>query len=468
MVTTLAPITKPKLPTIREPKVAPYRWQNPVLISIGVLIVITLTNYISIARYVSQHQKKKDHVHLASSSNNLFSSSSSRLLQKSSSLTSYWWPSQDDGGLLAKIYKVQHPADCSSPSTKFFVWRSLVENERDTRGLTAWAHAGSSHLLHALTDGDKFEKYGSRILITDEILWPMAKGCPNGPETRDCYFEPLTSCKLSDVDSLLPPSRKAAELENANDEYHRSIRTLYSAQKHWFRQTNQKYSWTGLTGGDSDHSEIYMVAAALAYYLRPNPQLRDEIDKRLRRSLPVDIDPDRTIGVPIRRSDKCFGHTIEGSAKGELHCPDLEVYLNRVKQFLDFDPLIENVIVTSEDKSACDDFVVLLKKELPQLRVIQNLGDVQQGTGSGSKLEAYVEAASNVDVIASALTSMHMHLRARYFVITSLSTWTSTIAVIARVYGFASQVYVFDVGPNHNLFSLLARKGCEPNRGEKN
>ena len=43
-----------------------------------------------------------------------------------------------------------------------------------------------------------------------------------------------------------------------------------------------------------------------------------------------------------------------------------------------FDPRIENVIVTSEDKSACDEFLALMKKELPSLRVILNLGDVQQ------------------------------------------------------------------------------------------
>eukprot|EP00984_Skeletonema_dohrnii_P029097 scaffold19435_cov111-Skeletonema_dohrnii-CCMP3373.AAC.1 len=67
-----------------------------------------------------------------------------------------------------------------------------------------------------------------------------------------------------------------------------------------------------------------MLAATLAYYLRPNPYIREQIDKQLRKSLPADIDPDRTIGVPIRRSDKCYGHTLEGSARGELDCPALE------------------------------------------------------------------------------------------------------------------------------------------------
>ena len=39
-------------------------------------------------------------------------------------------------------------------------------------------------------------------------------------------------------------------------------------------------------------------------------------------------------------------------------------------------------------------------------------GHTQQGTGSGSKLESYVVGAHNADVVASALSSVHMHLRA--------------------------------------------------------
>ena len=88
-----------------------------------------------------------------------------------------------------------------------------------------------------------------------------------------------------------------------------------------------------------------------------------------------------------------------------------------------------------------------------------NVGDVQQGTGSGSKLESYVEGAGNADVVASALTSLHLHMRARYFVITTKSTWTSTIAVMARVYGFASDVYTIDIGKTANAFGSYARSG---------
>mmetsp|Transcript_32001 Transcript_32001/g.69130 ORF Transcript_32001/g.69130 Transcript_32001/m.69130 type:complete len:418 (+) Transcript_32001:160-1413(+) len=347
------------------------------------------------------------------------------------SVTAYWWPSAEDGGgLIGKIHAIQNPDDCASSTTKFLVWQSMKNNEKDTRGLTAWGHAGSTHLLHALSDGDQLEVSGSRILIADDQLWPMAKGCTHGPETRECYFEPLTKCKLSDVD---PPTSSSSGgnsvvLNKNSDEYDRTVRTVYTSPNDiWFRITKRKYSWTGLPGTETDHSSIDITAAALAYYFRPREWLQKEIDGRIRASIPADLDPMRTVGVPIRRSDKCHGHTLKGSAAGELDCPPLEKYLDGVRSFLDFDPLIQNVIVTSEDSKACDEFLGMVGRELPGLRVVRNVGDVQQGTGSGSKLEAYVENSANANVVASALTSMHLHLRARYFVITSKSTWTSTI-----------------------------------------
>jgi len=384
----------------------------------------------------------------------------SQMLVKVNSVNSYWWPSaEESGGLLGKIHAAQNPADCSSQSTKFFVWRSRLDNEKDTRGLTAWAHAGASHMVHAFTDGDQYAKFGSRVLITDDKLWPMAKGCLNGgPQTRECYFEALTSCKLSDVDEIR--TKNSTVLQSARDEYDRSLRTVYSSNQLWFRIVRNKYSWLKLPGNEKDHSSIALMAASFAYYFRPKPWLRKEIDQRIRRSMPADMNPDRTLGVPIRRSDKCHGHNITGSAAGELDCPALHIYLDGVKKFLEFDPLIENVIVTSEDKSACDKFLEMMKKDFPSLRVVLNVGDVQQGTGSGSKLESYVEGAANANVVASALTSLHLHLRARYFIITSKSTWTSTISVMARVYGFASEVFVLDIGRNTNNFSALARSGC--------
>lgn len=230
-------------------------------------------------------------------------------------------------------------------------------------------------------------------------------GCKHGPETRECYFEPLSKCKLSDADPItfdLRNPHKVHVLNKEDEDYNRSVRTLYSTDKFWFRPTSDTFAWTRLYGSERYHfnPEIAMVAASFAFYFNPKPWLRNEINERLQKSIPADLDPDRTIGVPIRRSDKCSGHDLKGSAGGEMTCHPLETYLDGVKRFLEFDPLIENIIVTSEDKVACDEFIALVKKVLPRLRVVVNIGDVQQGTGSASKLESYTEGATNAAVIA--------------------------------------------------------------------
>jgi hypothetical protein len=192
-------------------------------------------------------------------------------------------------------------------------------------------------------------------------------------------------------------------LKTHDEEYDRSVRTLYSTDKFWFRTTLDAWTFTGLQGVNekySFHSEIAMVAASFAYYFNPKPWLREEIHTRLQKSIPLNLDPDRTIGVPIRRSDKCLDHDIKGSAGGEMACHPIETYLDGVKRFLAFDPTIQNIIVTSEDKTACDELIGLVRREFPKLRIVVNVGDVQQGTGSGTKLERYTEGATNADVIA--------------------------------------------------------------------
>lgn len=66
---------------------------------------------------------------------------------KASSINSFWWPSLDSG-LLAKLSAFQNPSDCSSPKTRFLIWRSMPESKDDTRGLSAWGHTATWQLLH--------------------------------------------------------------------------------------------------------------------------------------------------------------------------------------------------------------------------------------------------------------------------------------------------------------------------------
>ena len=134
------------------------------------------------------------------------------------------------------------------------------------------------------------------MLITDDKLWPMARGCADGPETRECYFEPLTKCTLADA-NVNNQSNRSIELAKNGGEYDRTTRTvLTSPTDIWFRQVKKKYSWTRIPGRDTDHSDLAIVASALAYYFRPKAWLKKEINERIRRSIPSDLDPARTIG----------------------------------------------------------------------------------------------------------------------------------------------------------------------------
>ena len=126
------------------------------------------------------------------------------------------------------------------------------------------------------------------MLITDDKLWPMARGCADGPETRECYFEPLTKCTLADA-NVNDQRKESIELVKNGDNYDRRTRmVLTSPTDIWFRQVKKKYSWTRIPGRDTDHSDMAIVASALAYYFRPKAWLKREINKRIRRSIPSD------------------------------------------------------------------------------------------------------------------------------------------------------------------------------------
>ena len=52
-------------------------------------------------------------------------------------------------------------------------------------------------------------------------------------------------------------------------------------------------------------------------------------------------------------------------------------------------------------------------------------------------------------------------MRAKYFVITSQSTWTSTVTLMARAHGFAtSDIFVIDIDRKTNRLAKLAEAGC--------
>lgn len=62
------------------------------------------------------------------------------------------------------------------------------------------------------------------------------------------------------------------------------------------------------------HGTSDLEAGALLYLLRLNAKTKTEVEDWLHQTIPCDLDPSRTISLPIRASDKCIGeyHTDSG------------------------------------------------------------------------------------------------------------------------------------------------------------
>ena len=54
--------------------------------------------------------------------------------------------------------------------------------------------------------------------------------------------------------------------------------------------------------------------------MRLNDEIESRVVKQMNQLNVKEIDHERTISFPLRRSDKCKGHSIKGSARGETAC----------------------------------------------------------------------------------------------------------------------------------------------------
>jgi hypothetical protein len=120
--------------------------------------------------------------------------------------------------------------------------------------------------------------------------------------------------------------------------------------------------------------------AITMYMLRPNPYYRERLKEMLDANIPQDgFNPQTTIGLPIRATDKC---------KKESSCLSFEDYMELAletwKQALPNEPN-PSVIVTSEDKTVYQKLRNLIDdpKQSPRypVRFIMNDEDSQPGSG---------------------------------------------------------------------------------------
>jgi hypothetical protein len=82
--------------------------------------------------------------------------------------------------------------------------------------------------------------------------------------------------------------------------------------------------------------------------------LKAGVEAALRRSLErvCDFDPERTISIPIRGTDKCLGDMhVGGGMDGESECfKGLAEYMHVAEEIRKYDPRVDTIILTSDDE----------------------------------------------------------------------------------------------------------------------
>ena len=172
------------------------------------------------------------------------------------------------------------------------------------------------------------------------------------------------------------------------------------------------------------------------YAMRLKPFMKAKVEQALADAFAeaCDFDPSRTISMPIRGSDKCMGDMHvngEGQMNGESECfRDLEQYMKMAENIRRFDPQVDTIILTSEDERYLEQRHKYTKDG--RWRFIINHSDTVKGTGSIDVLE---KSESMENVFISFISSLHLQLKGKYFILNCSSNFHQLIRKFAKYGG---------------------------------
>mmetsp|Transcript_14085 Transcript_14085/g.33848 ORF Transcript_14085/g.33848 Transcript_14085/m.33848 type:complete len:582 (+) Transcript_14085:323-2068(+) len=177
--------------------------------------------------------------------------------------------------------------------------------------------------------------------------------------------------------------------------------------------------------------------AAVLYTLRPNPTTGERLRMQLRKNLPQkgDFAPEKTIGIPIRATDKC---------EQESSCLSFEDYMELTletwKQELPNESK-PHVIVTSESEYIYTRLREIMKEgegsTMYPLRFILNDGDVQPGSGRFREQKDKPNVTAD-DGMISALSTLQLQLGSGIIRANCCSKFHSMMGDIVSVGGGAA------------------------------
>jgi len=330
--------------------------------------------------------------------------------------TSYFWAS-DDSEIMKRIIEHQFPKSCDGK--KFIVFRLGKTRSRNIGSVSRHA----SHWLgEALISG--------RILVWGDEPWKMAD-CEF--KSWNCYFKPISSCTYEDIPEkyIQNATEIHDDIDDLGDSKHANLPVVY-AWRLWYRtKIGDIQKFLKIDG-------IKFRAYAQVFLLRQNNEIKQIVTDRLGKLMDLypDLEPEKTVSMPMRRGDKCRGHHISGSSAGEDTCLTLDTWVKAIDRFrcekFECDQgKLSNFIVTSGEKAV----VINMTALGPQhgWNVIWNQFDVMQGTGSADDLQHFNNTLTTRDVMISVFTSLQLQLRAKFFVKKKRRHYSSWITLIETI-----------------------------------
>lgn len=383
------------------------------------------------------------------------------------------------GSVLAPAHKaldrIQNPSSCRSSS--FFIY-----DYRQKLGFGAIIKHMTVGFYHSLLSGRVF-------LISDRVPFHWARGCTTGyGERHECYFRSLSNCSQHELRKLIK----------------QGMLRMYDVDAHWsrnragvpiipkadptvpsvviFRQSAHNEPWVHSLGYNYDARDVIRsivgknlsaeqeshitpirnarrtLQIALATYItRLNEMTALKTGKAITKVLSryglTLRDHARVVGVPIRRSDKCFKNRYD--ERGEMKCIDTVTAIETARRVALAHPSITHILLTSEDLSAIATGVELRGEgKFIHLNVMRNFLDLPTLSGDSGMRRDKTKA----ELLDAMLVTLHLQAFPSYHVLTPRSTFHSLINCYAQAFPGKLKDYFFPLGSFSDLPTIYIKQ----------
>jgi len=333
-----------------------------------------------------------------------------------------------------RLHELQNRCTVEGKDTKYLLYNGfaggigLGASIRLTVDVMAWAlnHGRVFYMAADHENSNSFfmDRCGKRNIF--ECAWEPVTDCPIPGHPKGPDDEDVVDVVSEDVAAHIEGASFKALKEHTRNEIdraHDAGAQFIRLNQYIYNKALEEPSERIIEGNLTMANPIGYESAAAQFLLRPNAMMRDHIRETLEASGVLNVNPEHTISMPIRGSDKC---------DAESECPPFSQYMKIANEIRKMDPRVENIILTSEDPKYLEEYPEWQNGgEGRNWNFILDVRDVHQGTGGNIgqkhkeqlKHDVFNKGVGKVDVLKSMMGSLYMHMFSKYAVLNCHSNW---------------------------------------------